>query len=689
MGAKKKKTSVTVSETESEQVVETAEETTAAAEPKKIDAVWYTACAAITAIAVFLRFYWLELKPFHHDEGVNGFFLTTLFREGTYHYDPANYHGPTLYYITLAFTKAFGLETIPVRSSVAVFGVLTVVLTFFLRRYLGKIGTLVAALFLTLSPGMVYISRYFIHEMFFVFCSLAVVVSVVYFIEKRKAGVFAIGWMALILLVCFLPSALNLAGAIGGQKMTMVWVLRIGFLLVESVLVYLVIRMMMSWDSGRPIYLLLATASAALMFATKETAFITLGTFLIACFSAWLWRSIALAPAFRKNLFGVVVGGHVLLLAVLAYQWRAISDGYSWVLEYFLGDGRIQEPFALYTLIALTVIAIAAWAVFLLGALRSNQTELQEPSELTWPNFRGGLGNGPDLILVIAALATVFVYINAVFFSSFFSYKEGVSKAIEAYAIWSKTGNKDHTQNGVLAYLKWGIKVESPLLLISSFGALVALIRAKHRLAVFAAFWAFGMFAAYTLIPYKTPWLALSFYLPMCLVAGYGINELATTKNILSKVTAGLLTAVAATLLAYQAYDLNFVRYDDEEMGYVYAHTKRPFRELIQKIDYYADKCNLGNATAVEVVSPDYWPMPWYTNKYTSVTYHGVLVDANTSEMIVAKKTDQDSEVIKRYASHYKMAGVYPLRPGVDVILLVRKDLADPDTKDISNINLK
>ena len=79
---------------------------------------WLASCAVVTAIATFLRFYWLGLKPFHHDEGVNGFFLKTLFDKGTYAYDPANYHGPTLYYISLAFAKVFGLETVPVRSSV-------------------------------------------------------------------------------------------------------------------------------------------------------------------------------------------------------------------------------------------------------------------------------------------------------------------------------------------------------------------------------------------------------------------------------------------------------------------------------------------------------------------------------------------------------------------------------------------
>src|SRR5512134_3749927 len=97
---------------------------------------WLVSCGLVTALATFLRFYWLGLKPFHHDEGVNGWFLTNLFRDGVYKYDPANYHGPTLYYISLAFAEVFGLETISVRASVAVFGVLSVILVFFLRRYI-------------------------------------------------------------------------------------------------------------------------------------------------------------------------------------------------------------------------------------------------------------------------------------------------------------------------------------------------------------------------------------------------------------------------------------------------------------------------------------------------------------------------------------------------------------------------
>src|SRR5687767_71846 len=195
--------------TESQQQIELSEEM-----PDRPGTLWLASCVLITAVASFLRFFWLELKPLHHDEGVNGWFLTTLFNDGTYKYDPANYHGPTLYYISLFFAEVFGLNTIAVRSSVAIWGVLIVILAFFLRRYIGNIGSLFAALFLALSPGMVYISRYFIHEMFFVFLGLGLVIAVAFFIERERPGLLAIFWTALLLLVCFFPTALNIATAV-------------------------------------------------------------------------------------------------------------------------------------------------------------------------------------------------------------------------------------------------------------------------------------------------------------------------------------------------------------------------------------------------------------------------------------------------------------------------------------------
>jgi len=140
----------------------------------------------IVLAAAALRLPELALNPFHHDEGINGYFTTNLLRNGTYVYDPANYHGPTLYYFAFVSAILFGLTTEALRLVPVAFGILTVALVLPLRRYLGSVATLTAAGLLAISPGAVYMSRYFIHESLLVAMTLALVVAGVLYADRRR-----------------------------------------------------------------------------------------------------------------------------------------------------------------------------------------------------------------------------------------------------------------------------------------------------------------------------------------------------------------------------------------------------------------------------------------------------------------------------------------------------------------------
>ncbi|HKX29658.1 MAG TPA: flippase activity-associated protein Agl23 [Blastocatellia bacterium] len=137
-------------------------------------------------VAFWFRFHEIGLKPFHHDEGVNWHFLHNLSQNGEYRYDPTNYHGPTLYYLTLIPLRIFGDTDLALRFWPAAFGALSVALLWFLRRQLGRIGTPVAAFCLAASPGLVYFSRDFIHEMPFGCFSLAMVIGAWKYLDSRK-----------------------------------------------------------------------------------------------------------------------------------------------------------------------------------------------------------------------------------------------------------------------------------------------------------------------------------------------------------------------------------------------------------------------------------------------------------------------------------------------------------------------
>ena len=157
-------------------------------------------CLGILLVAAALRLPELALNPFHHDEGVNGFFTTNLVRNGTYHYDPANYHGPSLYFFAFLSEIVFGLTTEAMRLVPVFFGLLTVGLVFPLRRYLGSVAVLTGGALLAVSPGAVYVSRYFIHEMLLVGLTLAVVVSAIFYLDRRGPKYLLGGAVSLALL---------------------------------------------------------------------------------------------------------------------------------------------------------------------------------------------------------------------------------------------------------------------------------------------------------------------------------------------------------------------------------------------------------------------------------------------------------------------------------------------------------
>jgi uncharacterized protein (TIGR03663 family) len=120
-------------------------------------------------VLVIARFYDLEIRPPHHDEAVNGWFVDGMFKKGFYQYDPHNYHGP-LYFYFLAFSEMlFGRSLHALRFVTVFFGALLTFIPFLYRRWIGEKAAWIGAFVLALSPAVVFYSRYAIHEVPFSF----------------------------------------------------------------------------------------------------------------------------------------------------------------------------------------------------------------------------------------------------------------------------------------------------------------------------------------------------------------------------------------------------------------------------------------------------------------------------------------------------------------------------------------
>jgi uncharacterized protein (TIGR03663 family) len=511
---------------------------------------WRIGVISIFVIAAVLRLYDLSLVPLHHDEGVNGNFLVRLVREGAYQYDPENYHGPTLYYFAaiipwvtrLLFGSAardnYGLTTFTVRLIPVIFGLATIGLVFLLRRKLGTVGTLSAALMLAVSPGAIYLSRYFIHETLFVFFTLGIVVAALWVYEKRNLS-----------------------------------------------------------------YLIPAAACTALLFATKETAMISAGVLIIALAVGLVYMRL------YRSLFGQSAGR------------------------------RDRTPNGLSVLIR-------------------------------------EMGGASTVIGCIVISLIVFQVVYLLFYSSFLQNYKGIYDSLQTFAVWTKTGKAAHV-HPPYQYIEWLFRQEKALLFLGTVGATIVVLRPRSFFALFSALWAFGLTAAYSLIPYKTPWLLLNFIVPLALIAGYALQTIYELDGGQLRLVSVILL-IAISVSTYQSIDLNFINYDNDkpQYVYVYAHTKRGMLELVDEIERISQDQG-GRLTGITIVSPDYWPLPWYLRNYTRVGYFGRMA-ASTEPLIIANE-NQKAEIEANYGELYQQVpskqanGTFELRPGVNLLLYRRR----------------
>ncbi|MDD1702443.1 MAG: TIGR03663 family protein [Methanoregula sp.] len=151
----------------------------------------------ILILTIILRFTQLDLKLFHHDEAIHSWFSFTLLIKGEWIYDPS-YHGPFLYYVTAGMFALFGASDLVARLLPALFGTLLIPLVYFIYRlgYLTKAQTLLVALFLAISPDMVYFSRFIRHDIFMLFFTLLLLVAILYYLEKGQTRYVIIAAMA-------------------------------------------------------------------------------------------------------------------------------------------------------------------------------------------------------------------------------------------------------------------------------------------------------------------------------------------------------------------------------------------------------------------------------------------------------------------------------------------------------------
>ncbi|MBM4430384.1 MAG: TIGR03663 family protein, partial [Chloroflexi bacterium] len=304
---------------------------------------WETVFLLLIVFAVlFTRFWDLGNRSYGHDESIHAWEAWKLATGQGYRHDPV-YHGPFGYHVVAFVFTLLGINDVTARIAPALFGVALVLLVLLLRRWLGRPGTLLAMFLLTISPTMMYRSRYFRHDIWLLVASLLMVIGFFHYLEERKerwlyiiAGALAVGMASKAISFMY--------GAIFGSF----WVI---YLLVEWVQTRRSLKELPAFD----IVLLLATLALPLFTPvvvealganpldysqagmTRSTV-IVLGLLAISAGIGWWWnRKVWLVSA------GIYYAIFILFYTTLFTNARGLATGMVGMLGYWLSQQEVAR----------------------------------------------------------------------------------------------------------------------------------------------------------------------------------------------------------------------------------------------------------------------------------------------------------------------------------------------------------
>ncbi len=254
---------------------------------------------------------------------------------------------------------------------------------------------------------------------------------------------------------------------------------------------------------------------------------------------------------------------------------------------------------------------------------------------------------------LLGAFAIVFFYSGA------FLHWSGVRGLYETYAAWAHTGlaanghAKADYEFAALAgqpTLKSGLnyywlalmaRYEWPAL-IGLAGGLRLLWPAPAPLRYLAIYGA-GALVAYSIIPYKTPWLLLVLLWPFFFVFGALVEELfrgrAGSANL--RALAPMLGAACVSASMMRSAQLNFRDFDNRDEPYVYVQTSREIHRLTDPLLALARVDPAAHGLRGEFMLGSYYPLPWMLAEFPNIAYHGEndWPARITADFVAAEKT--------------------------------------------------
>jgi uncharacterized protein (TIGR03663 family) len=288
-------------------------------------------------------------------------------------------------------------------------------------------------------------------------------------------------------------------------------------------------------------------------------------------------------------------------------------------------------------------------------------------------NLRGKSLDGVWSRRALMAAATVFIVLSVMLFTWFGSNWKALPDLLHAVPNFlARAGGEGHQKPfWYYAQLLTGGWSGGLITALACVGFFQTVRRRDDSPYGFLGFYALFLAVIYSLIPYKTPWLALNFWLPIALFAGLAINSLRhmPAKSHALRVAMPffciLVGVVATVLAAHDTHQRVFVHPADETNPYAYAQTSEDLLGLPALIELVAHQNALA-APRIAVIASDPWPLPWYLRHYTEIGFWhpGQRVGQADFYITSTEAADQYGDQLKDFHADF-----FGVRPGVLIVL--------------------
>jgi len=141
---------------------------------------------AIVFVAFLLRMHDLGVRALHHDESLHAVYSYKLFTGQGYIHDPMM-HGPFQFHAKALMYFLFGDNDVTARLTEVLLGTGIVALAYTLRAELGRRGAMAAAVLFTVSPCLLYFSRFSREDILFGFHTFLMICGLLGYVRTRQA----------------------------------------------------------------------------------------------------------------------------------------------------------------------------------------------------------------------------------------------------------------------------------------------------------------------------------------------------------------------------------------------------------------------------------------------------------------------------------------------------------------------